>query len=650
MSYVPKQLPRKNSRIIHDDSLPQPIYIGIHIENNKDDNSTIYCIYTHDGSYPLDYSIESVEAGTKLKEVEDSILDDLVSYASAQHYKIHTVAISRNYPSDKEDPDSIEAPPPSIAGRLWFEFDAIPFLVATRGQSPDERACAAVRKSIMWMSPQFPGSITRVAVSYNNEVDVDLNGEIHMCDLSHYKAITESQTWTALTKFADEIKDRKLKISFFNATPRGGGVALMRHANIRLLRLLGVDAHWFVVKPKPNVFDITKRKFHNVLQGVAPKDVRLSEDDKEVYRNWIKTNADRWSVEDGPFRHSDVIIIDDPQVSGLVPYIRQINPKCKIIYRSHIEVRADLVADESSPQAETWNFIWDFIKDVDLFISHPVANFIPESVPEDKVVLLPAATDPLDGLNKGLNLRDMEYYRLVFNRICYDQHSPELRKGVPYIIQVARFDPSKGIPDVLEAYKLLRDRLKAANKRPTPQLVICGHGSVDDPDGAIIYQQVLDLLAEDRYVDLANDVCVVRVPGSDQLLNSILRGAHIALQLSHREGFEVKVTEALAKGVPVVAYNTGGIPLQIVDGRTGYLVEALNVEKVVDKMFDLFTNQELYRTMSEHARKEAKQEYFTQFNTANWLYAILEVLKHDDVSNGKCWGHRQWLKSFWYKE
>lgn len=54
------------------------------------------------------------------------------------------------------------------------------------------------------------------------------------------------------------------------------------------------------------------------------------------------------------------------------------------------------------------------------------------------------------------------------------------------------------------------------------------------------------------------------VPIDAQILNIVLRGALCALQLSHREGFEVKVTEAIAKGVPVVAYRTGGIPFQVI--------------------------------------------------------------------------------------
>jgi len=36
------------------------------------------------------------------------------------------------------------------------------------------------------------------------------------------------------------------KITFFSATPQGGGVALMRHALVRFGDKLGVKLNWFV--------------------------------------------------------------------------------------------------------------------------------------------------------------------------------------------------------------------------------------------------------------------------------------------------------------------------------------------------------------------------------------------------------------------
>jgi hypothetical protein len=61
------------------------------------------------------------------------------------------------------------------------------------------------------------------------------------------------------------------------------------------------------------VFDITKRKFHNVLQGVAPKDTMLKEEDKKLFESWTEWNFKTyWSGVDGPLA-ADIIVIDDPQ-------------------------------------------------------------------------------------------------------------------------------------------------------------------------------------------------------------------------------------------------------------------------------------------------------------------------------------------------
>lgn len=69
-----------------------------------------------------------------------------------------------------------------------------------------------------------------------------------------------------------------------------------------------------MAKPRPEIFDITKRKFHNVLQGIAPPDERLTEEDKEMYINWSRDNAESyWLGDKGPIKNSDVLIIDDPQ-------------------------------------------------------------------------------------------------------------------------------------------------------------------------------------------------------------------------------------------------------------------------------------------------------------------------------------------------
>ena len=49
-----------------------------------------------------------------------------------------------------------------------------------------------------------------------------------------------------------------------------------------------------------------------------------------------------------------------------------------------------------------------------------------------------------------------------------------------------------------------------------PQLLICGHGAVDDPDASIIYDQVVQLIASEPYNIYQKDIVVMRLPPSDQ--------------------------------------------------------------------------------------------------------------------------------------
>lgn len=115
--------------------------------------------------------------------------------------------------------------------------------------------------------------------------------------------------------------------------------------------------------------------------------------------DWIQDNAQRyWLQRGGPLCRpadggADVIIIDDPQMAGLVSIAKAIEPQRPVIYRSHIQLRSDLIATPGSPQAEVWNFLWEAIRAADVFISHPVADFVPKNVPSNRVGYMPACTD-----------------------------------------------------------------------------------------------------------------------------------------------------------------------------------------------------------------------------------------------------------------
>lgn len=92
----------------------------------------------------------------------------------------------------------------------------------------------------------------------------------------------------------------------------------MRHALVRFLSLLDVDVAWYVSitcissihsnivlinryvpNPSPSVFRTTKNN-HNILQGVAAPDLRLTQEAKDAFDAWILKNGLRWTAEGGP--------------------------------------------------------------------------------------------------------------------------------------------------------------------------------------------------------------------------------------------------------------------------------------------------------------------------------------------------------------
>lgn len=81
----------------------------------------------------------------------------------------------------------------------------------------------------------------------------------------------------------------------------------------------------------------------------------------------------------------------------------------------------------------------------------------------------------------------------------------------------------------------------------------------------------------------------------------------ILLHPSKVETFGRIYVEAMAQGVPVVAYNDGAAPEVINDGVSGYLV--VDPKKASEAIHTLCTSKENYQTMATQAFEEARQRF-----------------------------------------
>ncbi|KAH7125028.1 hypothetical protein B0J13DRAFT_647177 [Dactylonectria estremocensis] len=626
------------------------LYLGISAVFS-DDQTAVVALAINDSVYLIDFSVKHIVLDDALKMGQDLIADYVLEEVEKYEHENFAKFIGAGLPN------SLRYMSPSLCSRLWLDLDIVPVVLRPDGEGRDksfwdvkrvdEQADSMARKCVMNFGPSLA---PLMQVGFRGVVQTDAGFRAYLTNVQNYKDTCGAATWEAMSTYAKKLRHNEIRVAFFSSTPQGGGVALMRHALVRFARLKGVDLTWYVPKPLPSVFRITKN-IHNVLQGVSHPDQRITAEEKDAIIHWITENANRyWLSDGGPLRPVEeggahVVIIDDPQMPGLIPLIKKITPDRPVLYRSHIQIRSDLIAKAGSPQADIWDFLWSNIQLADMFISHPIPIFVPHTVPREKVVYLPATTDWLDGLNKELNDWDSGYYGHIYNVACRSQRMTELNwPARKYIIQVARFDLSKGIPTVIDSYAEFRRQCDTADITDVPQLVVCGNGSVDDPDANMVYDQTMSEL-QTYYPHLMKDISIMRLDPNDQLLNTLIAKAHVVLQLSTREGFEVKVSEALHAGRPIIATKAGGIPLQVKDKINGFLVNPGDWKAVAGHLMGLFTNDDLHKKMSYAAKTGVSDEVSTVGNALGWFYLAAKWAEVGVEKRGKggLQGNERWV-------
>ncbi|MCP4649030.1 MAG: hypothetical protein GY853_02955 [PVC group bacterium] len=640
------------------------------------------------------------------KDIIEAIREDVEGMRKKGNpLKVHGVAIEGKGLSANEKA--------KLGSNLWLNNDIVPVKIfenLPNGTSEQISQNAASLAANSFEVDEVGLVIRKVMIDKNREIQVN-----PLVTLDEYKKITPPKKWHTLLHLVKLAKKRKLNMVFVNSTAQGGGVALMRHALIRLYKLLGIDAHWLAMdldgKEFEDIPNITKKKMHNALQNTnaANFDHRLTEHDKQRLKAWTNYN---FKLMEPKIKRATVVIIDDYQPSGLIPLIKEKYPHIKILYRSHIQIRSnltDLPLDDSNSTKTNWKYIfenlWDARKNkfhIEAFVTHPVDAFIPNDIRRHKKIIIKkgAASDiskqglgGLDGLNKFnyFSKSDKSYYMNMFNTVLNlsnkrilqiadknelskqqenllnllendnrvnikDREDQKLRDFLakfqqepldftrPYILQICRFDPAKGILDLLKAYKVFRDKLgETYPKAKIPQLVIAGHGAIDDPEGMPLYNKYL-LEAYLEYKELFSDIKIARIGHNDQILGVLAANDWVGTQLSTAEGYEIKISELGSLEIPTIITDLPGpvdqaVPVRKKAGKiTGstFIVSRNGAQelKVANRLYSLFTNKKLYESVSANARANVKDDVDTVQNAIDWLWMSLEAIENEDGING----------------
>ena len=398
--------------------------------------------------------------------------------------------------------------------------------------------------------------------------------------LDDYRTIVGQSHLDTLRYLAKDLKGKNIKM--VNSTAVGGGVAEMLNRLVPLLSELEVATHWDVITGGNDFFEITKA-FHNALHGTS---YELTQSAKDIFLMYNEQNRERLHFDE------ELVVIHDPQPAALIRSRAQ--SKSSWVWRCHIDL--------SNPDAKVWEFLRPFVEQYDaaIFSSQSFARQL--SIPQ---YLFYPCIDPLSEKNKELPESQVQ-------QICDDFGIDRSR---PIVTQVSRFDRLKDPVGVVQAYKL-------AKKFVDCQLVLAGGGATDDPEGAVVLQEVKEAAGNDP------DIIILDLPPWCAVqINAIQRASTVIVQKSLKEGFGLTVTEALWKGKPTIASAVGGIPNQIIHKLTGVLVHS--VEGCAFQIRQLLTHPEFARSIGVNGREHVKENFLMTTNVKRWLllFRILEEAK-----------------------
>jgi trehalose synthase len=387
---------------------------------------------------------------------------------------------------------------------------------------------------------------------------------------------------------ADEIRERAeslkgKRVLHVSATAFGGGVSEILYTLVPLMIDVGLETEWQVIYGREEFFNATK-VMHNALQG-NPQD--LSEDQWRTWQDYNAINArempEGW----------DVCIVHDPQPAGLMSLVPE--KARQWVWRCHIDL--------STPNRDTLARLLPSLEPYPAAVFH-MQKYVPADI-DGRAHIIPPAIDPLAPKNMAFSPEDAVY-------IC-EQFGIDVDR--PLLCQVSRFDPWKDPLGVIDAYRIVKEQIADV------QLALVGSMATDDPEGWDYFNATVAHADGDPDIHILsnlNNVGAIEV-------NAFQSHCDVVIQKSTREGFGLTVTEAIWKGRPLIGGNVGGIPLQVSDGESGFLVSS--VEQCAQRCLEILADPGLGKRLGRAGKEAVRRHFLTPRLLRDWLelFEQLEV-------------------------
>ncbi len=463
--------------------------------------------------------------------------------------------------------------------------------------------------------------------------------------LERLRGVIDAQAWqrleAGLARAGQLLEGRT--VWNVNSTAAGGGVAEMLWSWVGLARGLGIGMRWLTIGGTPEFFTLTKR-LHNYLHGELGDGGPLGAEEREVFERVSRDNAESVLAQIGP---QDVVFVHDPQPAGLIPHIAAGGGRT-VIWRCHIG------ADERNElTAAGWDLLEPYVTEADAAVFSREA-FVPEICEGMTTAIVPPSIDAASPKNQDMAPAQVRAILRQTGLLAPDgddgaeptfelpdesegrveRHCEVIAGGalpspdVPLVVQVSRWDRLKDPVGVMRGFAEIETDGHGAH------LVLAGPslGSVsDDPEGAGVLTEV----AEEWHrlpEGIRSRILLACLPMDDldenaAIVNALQRQATIVVQKSLKEGFGLTVTEAMWKGRPVVATDTGGIEDQIEDGVTGVLLKnPLDQTAFAAAVANLLEAPEHAEAIGRAARESVRDNFLENRHTLQYVELLERLL------------------------
>ena len=414
------------------------------------------------------------------------------------------------------------------------------------------------------------------------------------------------------------------------------------------LTVFSIRCRWLVVEGDQDFFWVTKR-IHNRLHGSMGDGGPLESAEREAYMRVLRQ---RTGAAPGRTRPGDVVILHDPQTAGLIAPL--VDAGMHVVWVCHVGVDTpdDLVLS-------AWDFLRDDVRPAHAYVFSRRA-YIWKGLERGKATVIPPCIDPSSAKNIELPHGDVDAILASAGAVATTRRRRTTRvelpnigavhvrhrasaieeaqapPGVPLVVQISRWDRLKDHVGVLRGFaRHVRRGLDA-------HLLVVGPAAAsvaDDPEGAEVFAEILAawgrLPARQRAA-----VHVLSLPVDDRLenalvVNALQRHAEVVVQKSLAEGFGLTVAEAMWKERAVVGSRVGGIVDQIVDGRSGLLVDPTDLRGFGGAVSSLIGDLGFAQAIGHAARQRVRARFLPPHFLGAHLELVARILASDAASRAR---------------